>query len=232
MYNNRPMWAPCICDDMFDCTEYFICVDVVRFLLGNTWRQRLETCVWGSVSTDLLQWVPTPKLLPEQLEHFACGYVARDDFADLEACLVRKDPDTLVYVEPRDTMVDNGENLTDLPTELSSSHLSTMRMTASDYLQARQQLVTNVAPIQSEEEVALFVELLREHLPQRPSQSIDWIRLTREFNRRVLRRPPGTALRLKTHSYIRDYAKHLMKRVQVVDAQQSLLSKVRLIVQI
>ena len=103
-----------------------------------------------------------------------------------------------------------------------------MRMTAADYLQARQQLVTNVAPIQSEEEVALFVELLREHLPQRPTQSIDWVSLTREFNRRVLRRAPGTALRLKTHTYLQDYAKHLMKRVQVDNAQQSLLSKVRL----
>jgi hypothetical protein len=38
---------------------------------------------WGSVSIDLLQWVPTPKLLSEQFEHFAGGYVALTDFADL-----------------------------------------------------------------------------------------------------------------------------------------------------
>jgi len=38
---------------------------------------------WGSVSIDLLQWVPTPKLLSEQFEHFAGGYVALNDFADL-----------------------------------------------------------------------------------------------------------------------------------------------------
>jgi len=38
---------------------------------------------WGSVSNDLLKWVPASKLFPEQFELFAGGHVTLDDFADL-----------------------------------------------------------------------------------------------------------------------------------------------------
>jgi hypothetical protein len=42
----------------------------------------------------------------------------------------------------------------------------------------------------------------------------------------------GTSLRLKTHTFIWDYAKHVLKHVHAADAQHSHLSKVRLTVQI
>jgi len=135
---------------------------------------------------------------------------------DIEAQVLKK------FSEVEDILAADGRH------RQPSSHVVTARASAGEYLQKRQQLVANVAPIRSQQEVELFVELLRENLPARPTQCINWVSLARQFNRRILGRPPGAGMRLKTSTYLKDYAVQLMKRVQVQDAQQSQLQKVSL----
>ena len=73
-----------------------------------------------------------------------------------------------------------------------------------------------------------FVRKLR-HKYSKNRTTFDFDGLAKAFNERVLQRPDGSNLKLKSTRWIKEYTEYLLKRVQIQKCQEANLAKVSLI---
>ncbi len=220
----------------------------------------MEAALFGCIPFP--EHVRTPLLPPDQLESFGCGRACNVDLAGVtepraaEAVPMACEPstatasaasgDVAAISDPEPAAVEamlglgaglhTADEVAELDARLAPllrrSHVSTRRERAGAWLARKQNLPKNVAPVRSEQEVALFVKLLPEFLN---AKTVNWDKFCTAYNACVLSVCDGatcgacvsgsthvctSTLQLKTPALLKTYGERISERLHAREALQ------------
>ena len=178
---------------------------------------RVDSKVWKE--NFFPEWTCTPLFSEEELEVFGCGRQIELPQPDdtVENGESESDNDDCILVDdanPREQLTSSGAYNEDELTQ--AIYLSTNRRAPGVYLAEKEGLSNICAPVETNEEIELFIELAPSFVT---GKTLNFLMMAKAFNERVASAGYfSIALRFKMTSHIEDYAKHIFK--EVVSNQQ------------